>query len=148
MAQDLRRLIQDRSSRKSQSLLLVIPLPRWLEILDFYEEEIGLLYPFLDVTELRNHLRDVSSIVPIPHVARQEVRLGAKMEEILILVLAIMAVLEEPDVSAICDDFAEQIMVKSWRRSHMGNVVDHDVSLNILMVSCSRVTVIERPSYS
>ena len=46
LAQDLQKLILNRSSRKPTPLLSIIPVPRWLEILDMYEEEIGLLYPF------------------------------------------------------------------------------------------------------
>ncbi|KAF2998370.1 hypothetical protein E8E14_006087 [Neopestalotiopsis sp. 37M] len=132
MAQDLQKLIQNRSSRKPTPLLSIIPVPRWLEILDMYEEEIGLLYPFLDVTELRNNLRD-SSLQLTDQEHRQEVRLGTKLDEVLILVLAVMAVLEEPDVSTLGDDFVEQVVSGTWRRVHTGNVADHDITLSILI---------------
>jgi hypothetical protein len=133
MAQDLQKLIQNRSSRKPTPLLSIIPVPRWLEILDMYEEEIGLLYPFLDVTELRNNLRD-SSLQLTDQEHRQEARLGTKLDEVLILVLAVMAVLEEPDVSTLGDDFVEQVVSGTWRRVHTGNVADHDITLSILIV--------------
>ncbi|KAH8195995.1 hypothetical protein TruAng_009833 [Truncatella angustata] len=133
MAQDLRVLIQERAERKPQPLLSIIAMSRWLEILDFYEEEIGLLYPFLDVTDIRNQLRDASSHLPNPEDAGQDIKLSHKLEEVLVLVLAVMAVLEEPDVSGLCDEFAERVMVGTWRRAHTGNVSDHDVNLSILM---------------
>ncbi|ETS72993.1 hypothetical protein PFICI_15385 [Pestalotiopsis fici W106-1] len=132
MAQDLQRLIQNRSGRKTGHLLSIIQVPRWLEILDTYEEEIGLLYPFLDVTELRNQLRD-SSLQLADQENRQEVRLGTKLDEVLILVLAVMAVLEEPDVSTLGDEFVEQVVSGTWRRVHTGNVADHDITLSILI---------------
>jgi hypothetical protein len=134
-ARDLQRLIDGRSVRRSQPLLSIIPLPRWLEILDAYEDEIGLLYPFLDVTELRNQLRD-SSAHTLQQGAKQQMRVREKLEEILILVLAVMAVLEEPDISRSSDEFTEQVMAGTWRRVHTGDVTDHDVNLSILMVRC------------
>ncbi|KAK9421825.1 hypothetical protein SUNI508_05426 [Seiridium unicorne] len=132
MAEDMRKLIQERPGSASRSLLSIIPLSRWLEVLDTYEEEIGLLYPFLDVTDLRNQLRDAPSH-SASHETGEEVRLSHKLEDVLILVLAVMAVLEEPDISSLSDDYTEQVMANTWRRLHTGNVTDHDVSLSILM---------------
>ncbi|KAK6076317.1 transcriptional regulatory protein [Seiridium cupressi] len=134
MAEDMRKLIQERPGRASRSLLSIIPLSRWLEVLDTYEEEIGLLYPFLDVTDLRNQLRDAPSH-SAGHETGEEVRLSHKLEDVLILVLAVMAVLEEPDISSLSDDYTEQVMANTWRSLHTGNVTDHDVSLSILMWS-------------
>lgn len=132
MTQDFQRLIQDRANRKPRPLLAIIELPRWLEILDTYEEEIGLLYPFLDVTELRNQLRDSSSS-PLNQENKQDGHNGTKLDEVLTLVLAVMAVLEEPDVSTLGNDFVERVVSETWKRVHTVNVTDHDITLSILI---------------
>jgi hypothetical protein len=133
--QDLKNLIAQRSTGKQLSLLSLIPMSRWLEILDQYEEEIGLLYPFLDITELMKQLRDAAGQGLSPAQDRQGAKASQELDEVLMLVLAVMAVLEDPAISDSIDTLAEDIMVNTWRRTHMGNVSSHDVNLHILMVN-------------
>lgn len=135
--QDLRKILSQRlaSTGRQPPRLTLVPTCRWLEILDQYEEEIGLLYPFLDITDLRSQLRDVAGPESGPSPGAQETRVNQELEEVLILILAVMAVLEDPAISDSVDGLTEEIVASTWRRTHTGNTSSHDVNLLILVVS-------------
>lgn len=125
-AQVLRDVVQTMERTACTSppdcLFRIVSLCHLLAMVAMFEDEIGLLYPFLDFVALHERLHAPK--------ASYDRRLG----EILCLLLATTAALEDPSVARFADPFVEETTITSRRRTQMDHVEEHDLCLLTVMV--------------
>ncbi|KAI1878284.1 uncharacterized protein JN550_000466 [Neoarthrinium moseri] len=135
-ATTLRELIANRSNATLGDVFSRVSWAHWLAFIDIYEDEIALMYPFLNLENLRYSASPASQGGPVNVGA-----IGLDGQrwipdghiEVMLLLLVVVAVLEDPEVSKISDGFTEDIMMNTRRRTYAGDVGEHDIELNILI---------------
>lgn len=104
-----------------------------LRITTVYEDEIGAMYPFLDLTALRNQAAEVYQSRSHPHSTRKHT---SDVNSTMVLVFAIVAMLLAPDSA----DKTERLTKETRRDISCVTSIDPmtyvDIELLMLMVSC------------
>ncbi|PKS10910.1 hypothetical protein jhhlp_002668 [Lomentospora prolificans] len=127
--QVLRQAYNWRLSNGAEGLASFIGLNQWLSIIKKYEEEIGLQYPFMDLDTIGDELKTVCL-----SSAMESRLITSNKEHILALLLAIVAVLENPDVSKLADTFTEKSREYAAVKSQT-ETVDEDTIRLLMLVS-------------
>ena len=132
LAEVVRKAHNWRLENRSGNLASCIGFGSWTKIIDIYEDEIGSQYPFMDLDIIRDHVKaacqDTSSD-PSP--------VASHMEHTLFLILAVVAVLEDPDISQLADVFTQKSRQYATAKAQDETVDDHTIRLLILVVSPS-----------
>ncbi|KAH8680755.1 hypothetical protein BX600DRAFT_504510 [Xylariales sp. PMI_506] len=132
----LRKANEYLSKNTSARLVTALDADSWLDVIDLYEEEIGLQYPFLDLDGLREDIRAVAQdVAPIPFYdsSSEEQPGSTRRDQILSFLLAILAVLEDPDVSELADSFTIKARQTTVWRAQLETVDEQTIYLFILM---------------
>lgn len=143
MDQVLRDTHEQKMRNPDSSVLSILSLRQCLDIIDLYEDEIGQLYPFLELEALRATLSrihtDGPSLPSVKHSSDQQVRNDTN--DIVILLVAVMAVLENPDVDQIAEKFTTETRRALAFTTQMEGTREQDIQALILVVryshSCS-----------
>lgn len=138
----LEQILLHRVNKSPGNVLAYIDNDRWLSIIAFYEEEIGVQYPFLNLEELRRQVTEGS-----PRNAEEDHGLQPKspsdsrpsriqVENIAIHVLAIISIFADARAIAIANPWVEETYAETVARTQLQSAVNAaDLCLLILAVS-------------
>ena len=101
---------------------------RWPSILSAYDEEIGMLYPYLDLDAVKREILELNS--DLASTAD-----GDRLEHILILILAVVSSLEDQDMIKVVQPSVEDIYKKYFFNTQMNPATAKDVAYLLLCVS-------------
>lgn len=120
--------------------LSTLSLSDWMQIIQVYEEEIGLQYPFLDIQELQDTIRSTKqgttqgrSERHDAHISRR--RYQERLDDILTLIFYTVSILADPASVERSKPSVESIYGGAVARSQLGNLNEDDLVLIILGVS-------------
>ncbi|RFU81704.1 fungal specific transcription factor domain-containing [Trichoderma arundinaceum] len=135
----LEQLLLHRANRSPGNVLAYIDNDRWVSIIAFYDEEIGVQYPFLNLEELRRQVtegdlsnaKDENPLQPKspsdPKVKRSQI------EDIAIHVLAIISIFADARAIGIANPWIEETYAATVARSQLQSTVNAaDICLLIL----------------
>lgn len=132
----LRNTQEQKMRNPDGSVLSILSLQHCLDIIDLYEDEIGQLYPFLELEALRATLSRVYTDTPttpsIKHSSDQQVRNDTN--DIITLLVAVMAVLEDPDVDHIAEEFTAETRRALAFAAQVDGTREQDIQALILVV--------------
>lgn len=126
-----------RRDNNSGNLVRFIGFISWSRIINTYEEEIGSQNPFMDLDTLRGHVKTACETT-----ASDSSPATSYMEHTLSLLLAIVAVLEDPDISQLANSFTEKSRQHATAKAQEEAVDEHTIRLLMLVVSRSRLVII------
>lgn len=108
------------------------PLDRelWIRIIDIYEEEVALQYPFLDLESMRQRIRTSSPRGDSSPVPEDQ----AGVEDIMSLVLSVASSIVDPGTLSVANAFVEKLFSAAMLRTQLGAVNKTDLSIIILAV--------------
>ncbi|KAJ4327902.1 hypothetical protein N0V84_001713 [Fusarium piperis] len=109
----------------------------WMQILQVYEEEIGLQYPFLDIHELQETIRSTKQATAQEHPERLDAhaprrRYQERIDDISTLIFSTVSILADPSSAERSKHSVESIYGAAVSRSQLGNLNEDDLVLIIL----------------
>ncbi|KAL7928665.1 hypothetical protein V8C35DRAFT_317668 [Trichoderma chlorosporum] len=135
----LEQLLSHRSSKTTGNVLAFVDNDRWLSIIAFYEEEIGVQYPFLNLEELKHQITEVD-----PRKTKDEHLLSSssssdarptrtQIENIAIHMLAIISIFADARAIGIANPWIEETYAATVARSQLQTDINAaDLCLMIL----------------
>lgn len=126
----MQQLIDHRKTGAPPGTFAPLDKELWIRIVDIYEEEVALQYPFLDLENLRHRVRaaalpNESNPVPDDQVA---------IEDIMSLVLSVASSIVDPGTLTVANSFVESLYSDAMLRTQLGAVKKTDLSIIILAV--------------
>ncbi|ATY58690.1 fungal specific transcription factor domain-containing [Cordyceps militaris] len=126
----MQQLIDHRKTTAGAALGTFAPLDKelWIRIIDIYEEEVALQYPFLDLETLRHRIRasaPPSETNPVPDDQ-------GGIEDIMSLVLSVASSIVDPGTLPVANSFVEGLFSRAMLRTQLGAVNKTDLSIIIL----------------
>ncbi|KAM0426604.1 hypothetical protein ACHAPT_008298 [Fusarium lateritium] len=117
--------------------LYTLLLNDWVQIIQVYEDEIGLQYPFLDIHELRETIRSTKQATSqgAPEMLHSHIpkrRYQERVEDISTLIFAAVSILADPVSAERSKPLVEAIYTGAVSRSQLGNLNEDDLVLIIL----------------
>jgi hypothetical protein len=138
----LEQLLLHRANHTPGSALAYIDHDRWLNIIAFYEEEIGIQYPFLNLDELRRQITEGDMGNAKDDPSRQSKSPSDskasrnQIEDIAIHVLAIIAIFADARTIGVANPWVEETYASTVARTQLDSSVNGaDLCLLILAVS-------------
>ncbi|KAH6603738.1 fungal specific transcription factor domain-containing [Trichoderma cornu-damae] len=135
----LERLLFHRANRTPGNVLTYIENDRWISIIAFYEEEIGIQYPFLNLEELRREITEAEPMDSLDdHLLQPKSPSDPKadrsqIEDIAIHILAIISIFSDAQAIGIASPWVEDTYASTVARSQLQSVVNAaDLCLLIL----------------
>ncbi|KAL7943929.1 hypothetical protein V8C42DRAFT_327203 [Trichoderma barbatum] len=135
----LEQLLLHRASKTPGNVLAFVDNDRWLSIIAFYEEEIGVQYPFLNLEELK---RQVTEVDPrkakddhiLPSQASSDTKPSrSQVENIAIHVLAIISIFADARAIGIANPWVEETYAATVARTQLQSIINAaDLCLLIL----------------
>lgn len=129
-AEVLRKAHNWRLDNDSGNLARFIGLSTWINVINVYEEEVGMLYPFMDLDTIRDDVKAACQ-----DTALDTSPTPAHGEHTLFLLLATMAVLENPDINELADSFTQTSRQYATAEAQAEIVNEHTIRLLMLVVS-------------
>lgn len=126
----MQQLIDHRGTGSPARNFAPLDKELWIRIVDIYEEEVALQYPFLDLENLRLRVRTAgtqSDNAPIPEDQ-------AGVEDIMALVLSVASSIVDPGTLRVANTFVEGLFSAAMVRTQLGAVNKTDLSIIILAV--------------
>ncbi|EHK18594.1 uncharacterized protein TRIVIDRAFT_194307 [Trichoderma virens Gv29-8] len=135
----LEQLLAHRASKTTGNVLAFVDNDRWLSIIAFYEEEIGVQYPFLNLEELKRQVIEVD-----PRNAKDEHHLlsqpssdampsRSQIENIAIHILAIISIFADARAIGIANPWIEETYAATVARTQIQSTINAaDLCLLIL----------------
>lgn len=114
------------------AVLAGLEVDYWMEVLSIYEDEIGLQYPFLDMDDLRRKIKRAKQDRLGTETLRT--RGGERIEDLALMVHAIVCILADPEAGDLVNTFAEDVYVAAMGRCQLNGANKDDLSLLILSV--------------
>ncbi|KAJ6788167.1 hypothetical protein PWT90_11125 [Aphanocladium album] len=124
----MQQLIDHRKTGTPAGTFAPLDKELWIRIIDIYEEEVALQYPFLDLENLRNRIRAAappSEGNPVP-----EDQSG--VEDIMALVLSVASSIVDSGTLTVANSFVENLYSTAMLRTQLGAVNKTDLSIIIL----------------
>ncbi|KAM3529687.1 hypothetical protein MY4038_005275 [Beauveria bassiana] len=124
----MQQLIDHRKTGAAPGAFAPLDKELWIRIIDIYEEEVALQYPFLDLEVLRHRIRastPPSETNPAPPDQ-------AAIEDIMSLVLSVASSIVDPGTLPVANSFVESLFSAAMLRTQLGAVNKSDLSIIIL----------------
>lgn len=133
----LEKLLVHRASKATGNVLAFVDNDRWLSIIAFYEEEIGVQYPFLNLEELKRRITETDSKNMKDEQSPSDTKPSrSQVENIAIHILAIISIFADARAIGIANPWVEEIYAATVARTQLSSTVDAaDLCLLILAVS-------------
>ncbi|RSM09061.1 hypothetical protein CDV31_007828 [Fusarium ambrosium] len=117
--------------------LSTLSLSDWMQIIQVYEEEIGLQYPFLDIQELQETIRSTKQGTSQGRSERLDGHISGRryqdrLDDILTLIFYTVSILADPASTERSKPSVEAIYGGAVSRSQLGNLNEDDLVLIIL----------------
>ncbi|PKK41575.1 hypothetical protein CI102_14569 [Trichoderma harzianum] len=131
----LEKLLVHRASKATGNVLAFVDNDRWLSIIAFYEEEIGVQYPFLNLEELKRRITEIDNTQNMkdeqsPSDTRPS---RSQVENIAIHILAIISIFADARAIGIANPWVEEVYAATVARTQLQSTVDAaDLCLLIL----------------
>lgn len=122
-----------RLDNGSAGLIRFIGLSAWTKIIDTYEDEIGAQNPFIELDTIRGHTKAACE-----NTTSDSNPAASHMEHILLFLLAVVAVLQDPDISQLADSFTQKSREHATAKAQEEAVDEHTIQLLMLIVSRSK----------
>ncbi|KAL7809265.1 hypothetical protein V8C26DRAFT_412108 [Trichoderma gracile] len=135
----LEQLLLHRASKSAGNVLAFIDDDRWINIISFYEEEIGVQYPFLNLEELKRQITEgdsrnarddhhqSSQPPPSSQVSRSQI------ENIAIHILAIISIFADARAIGIANPWVEEAYAATVAKTQLNSTINAaDLCLLIL----------------
>ncbi|XWW92310.1 hypothetical protein V2A60_000233 [Cordyceps javanica] len=124
----MQQLIDHRKTGAPPGTFAPLDKELWIRIIDIYEEEVALQYPFLDLQNLRQRVR--ASVPPSEAHPVPEDQSG--IEDIMSLVLSVASSIVDPGTLTVANSFVESLFSGAMLRTQLGAVSKTDLSIIIL----------------
>lgn len=138
----LEQLLLHRANNTLGNVLAFIDNDRWLSIIAFYEEEIGVQYPFLNLEELKRQVtegdpRNAKDDHLLPSQSSSDTKPSrSQVENIAIHILAIISIFADARAIGIANPWIEETYAATVARTQLQSTVNAaDLCLLILAVS-------------
>jgi hypothetical protein len=123
--------------------LSTLSLGDWMQIIQVYEDEIGLQYPFLDIQELQGTIRSTKQGTTQGRSERLDVHISGRryqerLDDILNLIFYTVSILADPASAERSKPSVESIYGGAVARTQLGNLNEDDLVLIILVVSLDK----------
>ena len=114
-----------------------------MQIIQVYEDEIGLQYPFLDIQELQGTIRSTKQGTTQGRSERLDVHISGRryqerLDDILNLIFYTVSILADPASAERSKPSVESIYGGAVARTQLGNLNEDDLVLIILVVSLDK----------
>ncbi|KPM41901.1 hypothetical protein AK830_g4608 [Neonectria ditissima] len=131
-AEPMRHLIQQRRAGSPGGVLAALDAEYWMKVLAIYEEEVGVQYPFLDVDILRQEIMAAKrnrsrTATGVPRTRKQE-----RIEDMTIVIHAIVSTLADPTAIDIANPAAEEIFAGAVGRTQLNGASKEELIVLIL----------------
>ncbi|KAL6852102.1 hypothetical protein J3F83DRAFT_756952 [Trichoderma novae-zelandiae] len=135
----LEQLLLHRASKTRGNVLAFIDNDRWISIISFYEEEIGVQYPFLNLEELKRQITEVN-----PRNAKDDHHQSSQspsstqvsrsqVENIAIHILAIISIFADARAIGIANIWVEETYAATVAKTQLHDTINAaDLCLLIL----------------
>jgi hypothetical protein len=114
-------------------VLDVFDVDSWVQILQTYEEEIGLQYPCIDIRHVVGKICQAKAPATQPRTATTNIG-DRNLEDMALVLLAIISAFVDPEASDVAMPHVEEICGTIMMRTHLDNVQLEDLRLLILTV--------------
>ncbi|KAL7813655.1 hypothetical protein V8C44DRAFT_327443 [Trichoderma aethiopicum] len=135
----LEQLLLHRASNSPGDVLTFIDNERWISIISFYEEEIGVQYPFLNLEELKRQITEVNpkSAEDDHHVQPQSppsTKVSrSQIEGIAIHILAIISIFADARAIGLANPWVEEVYAATVAKTQLQSTINAaDLCLLIL----------------
>lgn len=142
VAEVMRKAHNWRLGNGSAGLVRFIGLSAWTKIIDTYEDEIGAQNPFTDLDTIRGHAKAACE-----NTTSDSNTAASHMEHTLFLLLAIVAVLQDPDISQLADSFTQESRDHATAKAQEEAVDEQTIQQLMLIVSRSRPVIIDNECF-
>lgn len=132
----MQQLIDHRNTGAPARNFAPLDKELWIRIIDIYEEEVALQYPFLDLEVMRQRIR-ASTPHPDNSTAAPD---QAATEDIMSLVLSVASSIVDPGTLTVANTFVEGLFSAAMLRTQLGAVNKTDLSIIILAV-CTNIQI-------
>ncbi|KAI8650652.1 Fungal-trans domain-containing protein [Fusarium keratoplasticum] len=117
--------------------LSTLSLSDWMQVIQVYEDEIGLQYPFLDIQELQETIRSTKQGTTQGRSERHDAHISGRryqerLDDILTLIFYTVSILADPASAERSKPSVESIYGGAVARSQLGNLNEDDLVLIIL----------------
>ncbi|KAM4061185.1 fungal specific transcription factor [Hirsutella rhossiliensis] len=119
-------------------LLRILSEHQWARVLNAYEEEVGLQYPFLDLEALKREIQSAHQSDPnarrgLSHSDHQGLEgLRDCAHGNALMVATIVFTLADPNAAGVADSMVEEVHAAALIRSQLSGIEQHDLSVLIL----------------
>ncbi|OAA73297.1 fungal specific transcription factor domain-containing protein [Cordyceps fumosorosea ARSEF 2679] len=124
----MQQLIDHRKTGAPPGTFAPLDKELWIRIIDIYEEEVALQYPFLDLENLRHRIRAAAPPSESNSVPQDQVA----VEDIMSLVLSVASSIVDPGTLTVANSFVESLFSGALLRTQLGAVNKTDLSIIIL----------------
>ncbi|KAM3450213.1 hypothetical protein MY3296_006322 [Beauveria thailandica] len=124
----MQQLIDHRKTGAAPGTFAPLDKELWIRIIDIYEEEVALQYPFLDLEDLRHRIRASTP----PSETNPASPDQAAIEDIMSLVLSVASSIVDPGTLPVANSFVESLFSAAMLRTQLGAVNKSDLSIIIL----------------
>ncbi|KAM3553781.1 hypothetical protein MY1884_006483 [Beauveria asiatica] len=124
----MQQLIDHRKTGPAPGTFAPLDKELWIRIIDIYEEEVALQYPFLDLEDLRHRIRASTP----PSETNPASPDQAAIEDIMSLVLSVASSIVDPGTLPVANSFVESLFSAAMLRTQLGAVNKSDLSIIIL----------------
>ncbi|KAL7908389.1 hypothetical protein GGI35DRAFT_470043 [Trichoderma velutinum] len=130
----LEKLLVHRASKATGNVLAFVDNDRWLSIIAFYEEEIGVQYPFLNLEELKRQITEFDSKNIKDEQSSSDTKPSrSQVENIAIHILAIISIFADARAIGIANPWVEEIYAETVAKSQLQSTINAaDLCLLIL----------------
>lgn len=141
----MQQLIDHRNTGAPPGTFAPLDKELWIRIIDIYEEEVALQYPFLDLENLRQRIRAAAP----PNEGSPVPEDQSGVEDIMSLVLSVASSIVDSGTLTVANSFVESLYSAAMLRTQLGAVNKTDLSIIILAVGTALIlpgTFTNRPS--
>lgn len=136
----MRQAVAYRQNSPSRKVLEVFDVDSWVQILQIYEEEIGLQYPCLDIRHLVGRICQIKTELNQAEGHGEEATANVpprdrNVHDIAFVILAIISAFVDPSATELSDTFVGEICGTRMLNTHLRNVDVEDLKLLVLTVS-------------
>lgn len=117
------------NSSSSSSMVLLLGYSTCMSLVDVYEDEIGLLYPFLELDILRDDITTACEAEGDTNHPR-----NVRLDQVMTMLLGIMSVLQNPDINDLADSFTKATRSEASDNTYLEIVDERAIQLLILTV--------------